>query len=77
MVCFKTNIFFSSLTVSLSKTFFVHMKISYYCFNRNELLQKAKNRYHNCGGREKSAKYFIDNKEAFTENSNKYRNLSE
>ena len=53
------------------------MKISYYCFNRKELLQKAKNRYHNCGGKEKYAKYFIDNKEVFTESANKYRNLSE
>ena len=27
--------------------------MSYYCFNRKELLQKAKGRYHNCGGKKK------------------------
>ena len=27
--------------------------MSYYWFNRQELLQKAKNRYHNCGGKKK------------------------
>ena len=27
----------------------------YYFFNRQKLLQKAKERYHNCGGKEKAA----------------------
>ena len=31
-------------------------------FNRQELLQKAKDRYHNCGGKEKSAKYYLENR---------------
>ena len=32
-------------------------------FNREESLQKAKNRYHNCGGKEKAPEYYIANKE--------------
>ena len=36
--------------------FFVHIKTSYYGFNKEELLQKAKDRYYNCGGKEKAAK---------------------
>ena len=37
--------------------------MSYCFFNRQELLQKAKNKYDNCGGKEKTTKYYIDNKE--------------
>ena len=52
--------------------------MSYYQFNRQELLQKTKDRYHNCGGIEKTAKYYIENKEVLKENArNKYRNSSE
>ena len=41
-------------------------------------MQKAKDRYHNCGGKEKAAKYYTDNNEVLKEKSNnKYRNLSE
>ena len=29
--------------------FFVHIKTSYYFFNSQDLLQKAKNKCHNCG----------------------------
>ena len=36
--------------------------MSYYCFNKQELLQKAKDKYHNDGGREKAAKYYLQNK---------------
>ena len=28
-------------------------------FNRQELLQKAKDRYHNCNGKEKAAEFFL------------------
>ena len=28
--------------------------MSYYLFNKQELLQKAKDRYHNCAGKEKA-----------------------
>ena len=35
--------------------FFVHMKMSYYWFNRHELLEKANDRYHNYGGKEEAA----------------------
>ena len=51
--------------------------MSYYRFNRKELLQKAKDRYHNCGGKERAADYYIDNKDALKESANnKYINLS-
>ena len=33
--------------------------MSYYWFNKEELLQKAKDRYHNCCGKEKAADYYI------------------
>ena len=36
--------------------------MSYYWFNRQELLQKAKEKYHNCGGKEKAAEYYLGNK---------------
>ena len=52
--------------------------MSYYQFNRQELLQKAKVRYHIYGDKEKAAEYYIANKEVLKENAkNKYRNLSE
>ena len=51
--------------------------MSHYFFNRQELLQKAKDRYHNFGTKEKRAKNFVANKEVLKENAkNKYRNLS-
>ena len=37
--------------------------MSYYFFNRQQSLQKAKYRYHNCGGKEKAAQFYIKNKE--------------
>ena len=49
--------------------FFVHTKISYYFFNRQELLQKAKDRYRKGGGKEKAAEYFIANKEVLIEST--------
>ena len=42
--------------------FFVSIKMSYYWFNRQELLQKAKEKYDN-GGKEKAAEYCQDNKD--------------
>ena len=52
--------------------------MSYYWFNRQELLQKAKVRYHNCGGKEKAAKYYTFNKNILIKKANNmYRNLSE
>ena len=47
-------------------------------FNRQELLQKAKDRYYNGGGKEKTAKYYLENKKVLKENANnKYKNFSE
>ena len=48
--------------------------MSYYWFNRQEILQKAKQRY----SKEKAAEYYLKNKEAITERSRKlYKNLSQ
>ena len=49
--------------------FFVDIKMSYYFFNRHELLQNAKKRYHNFGGKEKAAEYCIANKEVLNKNA--------
>ena len=50
----------------------------YYWFNRQELLNKAKEKYKNKGGKEKAATYYQDNKEAIKEKArNKYKNLTE
>ena len=47
--------------------------MSYYWFNRKEILQKAKERY----PKEKAAEYYLQNKKAITEKSkNRYKNLS-
>ena len=52
--------------------------MGYYWFNRLELLQKAKNKYYNCGGKEKAAKYYLENKDFMKgKTNNKYKNLSE
>ena len=49
------------------------IKISYYWFNRQEILQKAKERY----SKEKAAEYYLQNKEVMKEKSkNQYKNLS-
>ena len=49
------------------------MKMSYYQFNRQEILQKAKERY----SKEKAAEYYLQNKKVITEKSKKrYKNLS-
>ena len=49
------------------------IKMSYYWFNRQEILQKAKENY----SKEKAAEYYLQNKEAIKEKSkNWYKNLS-
>ena len=48
--------------------------MSYYWFNRKEILQKAKERY----SKEKAAEYYAQNKEAIKEKSRqRYKNLSQ
>ena len=48
--------------------------MSYYWFNRQEILQKAKERY----SKKKATEYYLQNKEAIKENSRqRYKNLSE
>ena len=42
------------------------------------MLQKAEEKYHNCGGKETAAEYYQTNKDVLKEKAiNKYRNLSE
>ena len=49
--------------------------MSCYFFNGQELLQKAKDIYHN-GGKERASKYYIENKDVLKENAKiKCRNL--
>ena len=50
--------------------FFAHIKMSYYQFNIQELLEKANDRYCNCGGKEKAAKYHTGNKDVMKEKAN-------
>ena len=46
----------------------------YYWYNRQEILQKAKERY----SKEKAAEYYLQNKDVITEKSReRYKNLSE
>ena len=48
--------------------------MSYYQFNRQEVLQKAKERY----SKEKAAEYYLKNKELIKEKSKiRYKNLSQ
>ena len=39
----------------------------YYGFNRQELLQKEIDRYHNCGIKETAAEYYVANKDVMKE----------
>ena len=62
---------------SESDLFFVYIKMNFYCFNKQELLKKAKDKYRNSGDKEKAAEYFLKTREILKEKSrNKYRNLS-
>ena len=50
--------------------------MSYYWYNRQELLQKAKKKYDN-GGKEKAVEYYQPNKNFIKETANsKYKNLT-
>ena len=51
-----------------------YIKMSYYQFNRQEILQKANKTY----SKEKAAEYYLQNKKVIKEKArNRYRNLSE
>ena len=50
------------------------MKMNYYCFNKQEILRKAKENY----SKEKAVEYYKQNKEAIKEKSReRYKNLSQ
>ena len=52
--------------------------MSCYWFNREEVMQKTEEKYHNCGGKEKAAQYYQTNKGVLKEEARKkYRNLPE
>ena len=52
--------------------------MSYCWFSKEELLNKAKEKSDNKGGKEKSAKYYKHNKESIKEKArNKYKHLAE
>ena len=52
--------------------------MSYYWFNRQELLQKAEKNYHNFGGKEKAAEYYQPNEDVIKEKTNnRQKNLRE
>ena len=52
--------------------------MSYYWFNREEVLQKAEEKCRYCGSKEKAAEYYQTNKDVLNEKArNKYRDLSE
>ena len=48
----------------MTSFFYIHMEISYYWSNIEELFQRAKN----CRGKQKAVQYYIDNK------SSRYKN---
>ena len=50
MICFITKIFFSLMI-------FLYIKMSCYWFNRQELLDKAEDRYRNGNGKKEAAEY--------------------
>ena len=51
--------------------------MSYYWFNIEEAVQKAEEKYHNCGGKEKAAECYQTNRDFGKEKArDKYRNLS-
>ena len=47
--------------------FFFYIKVSCYEIKREKLLEKAKERYHKCGGKEKAAKNYEINQEFLRE----------
>ena len=57
--------------------FLVHIKMSYYWFKRQQLLQKEKKGYHPWGGKEKAAECYLKNRSVLKEKAiNNYRDLS-
>ena len=51
--------------------------MSYYWHNKKEILQKAKKKNDNYGGKEKATEYYKTNKDTIKEKTkNRYKNLS-
>ena len=49
--------------------------MSCHWLNRQGLLDKAKDRYHNSSGKEKASEYYIANEDVIKKADSKYRNL--
>ena len=50
----------------------------YYWFNREELLKKAHDKYHNKGGKERATKYYKKNKEMMkNREKTRYRSMTD
>ena len=66
-----------TMTMTIINKFFFseqNIKMSYYLFNRQEILEKAQKRY----SKEKAAEYYLQNKEVIKEKArNRYNNFSE
>ena len=59
-------------------SFLLSIKMSHYWFNREEVLQKTKEKYDSGGGKEKAAEYYKTNNNVLKEKArNRYRHLSE
>ena len=57
--------------------FFKYIKMSYYWFNRKDLLKKAHEKYQKEGGKEQAASYYQKDKEIITKKEReKYRIIS-
>ena len=62
----------------LSDLFFVYIKMNYFHLNKDKLFEKAKNRYHEGGRKEKIAIYYENNQEVLKEKArNRCINLFE
>ena len=57
--------------------FLINIKMSYYWFNKKDLLKKAHDKYHKEGGKERAAQYYERNKgEIKKKQRDRYKNLS-
>ena len=73
------------LRIICDYSFFCSCKNELLLVKRQELLQKAKGRYHNCGDEEKAAEYYFENSKVLKQRAKKYciktyqkyKNLSE
>ena len=56
-------------------SFLFSTKISHYWFNREKILQNAKEKYGNGGGKEKATKYYKTNNDKREYSKNRYKEM--